>query len=301
MSLVIINSDQSCLVQKWLKENISSPYQKFDNFDLEIINERLYCLNIFNVQENIVIYDNEVVNNLTNLKKNQAILELMKTNENHFYLVTDSISTKIDTKNFKIINFETINIKNKLDYLKKICLDLKIQINQIHLEYLSVKLPLDCGVIYHEVQKLSYLKQPITKEAIDQYICDYNQESTYNLFENLVNGNINELLNIFQNLLDQKKDIFYLINSLTIQATTAYAIKKCFLKKQNAKTIANNLGLNFFVVNKLINILYNLNINKVKEIIHNLAFLDIKIKRNNLNKELFLKLWLINESRKYGK
>ncbi len=301
MSLAILVSDQPVLIQKWFQSKLKPNYLKLDSFDTAILEQKIYCLNLFSDHEQIVIYDSHVLNSATSYKKHQAMLEMMVQNGNEFYLVTESLTTKWDHPTIPVIYLDTITSKNKMEVIQQICHENQIAINPLGLELLNVYLPLDYGIIYHELQKLTYFHQVIDSQIVKQYICDYSNENTFGLYENLITGQTQNLIQIYENLMHQKTDVFLILNSLMSQACNGYYIKKCMYQKQNSKTIANNLNMNYYVVNKMVNVLYNLNIDKLKEIIHNLAHLDVKIKRNNLNKELFTKLWLINESRKYGK
>ena len=237
-----------------------------------------------------MIYDNQVLNNAVNYKKCLPLLEKMVKHDNEFYLVANSLSTKWDNKTIPVIYLDSINHKNKLDTIKQVCRDLKISINSMGLEMLNVYLPPDYGIIYHELLKLTYFHQVVDSQIVKHYICDYSNETTFSMFENLVTGKTSHLISIYENLMLQKTDVFLITSSLMSQAYHAYCIKKCMYQKQNSQTIANNLNLNYYVVNKMVNVLYNLNIDTLKQIIHNLARLDVKIKRNNLNKELFTKL-----------
>lgn len=298
MIQILIGNDYGLLkqeVNKIINQHQNYEILKFDGilgFN-DAFNDSLQE-NLFNIDKLYLIYNSELFSSLDNFKDSQKKLtKLLESNAHFVFLESNKkLSAAKEVQEFlkkvKVSEVNSLTSKTMnayiIEYVKKISISISLEL----VNYLSLKLIPNALIVGQELDKLKNYKN-ISKEIIDEVICDYDDSNIFKLIDYLFTKQVDKALTLYDQLLESKVEINTIIAALAQQIYQLFLIKKLYLKKINPSMIAKELGLAPFIISNAIQLINNQSLNKIKYILNGLYDLDIKIKKNSVDKKIALR------------
>lgn len=154
----------------------------------------------------------------------------------------------------------------------------------------------DPFLLYKEFEKLTLYKEPITKDNIYNVLTLHSTKKTFDLIEKIVNRNLNQSLDIYEQLLHEKQAEYLIHSFLSGQFTHMLKIK--MIKEDNVMlNIASTLAIHPFMANKLETYSRSFSLQQLIDIQKLLLETDIKIKTglaNSVEAVKFLIMFITN-------
>lgn len=279
------------------KENIKIiDFKMNENFMLDI-----QQINLFNKIDVFVIINCTFLSKTNTFNEMQSIFnDLNNVIDKDIYLLTEEkiLSNKEFknlTKNFKFLEINEINDKNKKEFINYLLNKHNIVLDKDIYALLLNNLNNNYGVITNEINKLSHLMlEETSKDNLRNVISNYNDENVFKLVENILLKKQNQVWIIYNDLVNKKNDEIMIINAIASQLTKIFFILKMLKDNIAINDIASLTKVpSYFIMNyqKFFN---HLNIKTLKEKINSLYELELQIKLNKIDKKLALKEMIIN-------
>jgi DNA polymerase-3 subunit delta len=149
-------------------------------------------------------------------------------------------------------------------------------------------------LLTNELDKLLAYDPAITRTTIDLLTDLAPQSTIFQLLDAAFSGNTRRALEIYEDQRAQRVDPQAMIPMLAWQLQTLAIIKAAGPK--SADDIAREAKLNPFVVRKSMGIASKLSLTRLKELIHDLRVLDVRLKSESIDADEALKLYLLSLS-----
>jgi DNA polymerase III delta subunit len=227
-----------------------------------------------------------------------------------------------DKKNFKnkiIFFFNKIKSKKLLDCsqqnhcffsmpvpkkneLKKIIRNFfiknNVQITSNIDEFILESIPDDLESLYSELRKIVDFHdktKPLTVEHVKKIIFSTKEENIFHFIDCFFTKNFQKTLEIYNNLLQMKTDVEYILNMLINSASNLLLIKS-LNKEKNLKynDIQKTLKINPYAFKKLYEKLNLFSFSELSNILEKLLLLQYKIRISGKDREMVFKNFLID-------
>jgi DNA polymerase-3 subunit delta len=182
-----------------------------------------------------------------------------------------------------------------LDYLKKI--SPSATISKSALNMLLAATGSDLYVLSNELTKLTNYKLDgeITEQDIILLVKSKIDSTMFETIEALSNGNKARALTLFHEQISKGEDVFYILSMYTYQIRTLLKIGDFYWQGMtNAPQIAQASGIHPYVVQKSLGQIRNLSEEKTKQMLRDLADIDIKAKTGKLDPILALDTFIVS-------
>lgn len=304
----ILNSSSLTLTKKYIDDLKKKSNKEFVNFhyDEKNFNELLLEISqndLFSNEKVFVISNSSFLNKLELFKKEFKVLKKLQSflsnqNEISVIFITDKAVLKnkdfkslFDDKNIKVL--KEYNSKNISSYIEDKFKEKNVKVSNDLINYLSLSLGSNLEIIEQEINKL-IIHDEITLDLVKNLISSYKEINVFKLHEYLLKKDLINLINLLENMYEQKHDPIQIINILSTQFFNSWLIKKAKIDYNISDAeISNIFKINPFVIKIQNSLLKNWNLEKIEFIISDLHNLDVKIKNENLNKFTMLKSFLI--------
>jgi DNA polymerase III delta subunit len=171
--------------------------------------------------KNVEVFE-KILSSLTGSKESVLILDedwqLQETPQNFLNLIKNN--------QIKSFYFPALNLKQSLELILKESKNFGVKIDFITASYLFKILGSDIQACINEIEKLSFLGQPISLKLLE-FLGDYKEVEGINSFSRAFFGaKIAEKLRLWEILLEQKTNPYAVFNYLAKVALTSEQIKK---------------------------------------------------------------------------
>ncbi len=289
------NSDYSLTINEIIKElNISDEHILSISFDENTLN-KISQKSLFNDYKLIIIKEVDFISSKEKVKKQQELIDYILKDNVNYILITNKKPLLELNENFKILNIEQLNNKNKEKYINNLLLEKKLVLSEKIIDSLKNKLPDNFLIIRNEINKLALLL--ITNNNEDDLInsiANYNDENIFNLLNFIFDSDINNVLKIYENLKQKKQDEFQIIATLAYQINQILFIKKMLMSGKSSKMIQEILHIQPFVFNNIKRLCDKNDLAKIMKFVDNLFNLELDIKSMKIDKVIGFKNFLLN-------
>ena len=302
MNKLIFSGDFGLIEQELtaiLKQNQDKEIVHFEYKDslLDIVND-INQVSLFSNDKLYVIHNSIFLNTLDEFKKEQDNLEIIKNQTDIIFIDNvEKISTaslvKKYLEGFEIINPKSLTAKTINSYISKIAKQIGLNLTFSQIESIGFKLIPNASIINMELSKLVNYKT-INDEIINNVISNYDDANVFKLVEFMFNKQIDQLLVLYDQLIDSKMDPVAIIQMISSQIYRLYLIKQMLDEHKSIDSISYELGIHNFVVSNSVQLIKKYDLNKLQYILNTLYLLDIKIKENFVDKVLALKIFIIS-------
>lgn len=277
-NVVWVNYNENTNLAPYLSSGL---FHTNSNKDLVIINPS-FLYKEFNLNESKII-----INNINNSSKNIYLL----VNKN--YDPKKEKFLKIAGKN----EIKSLDKNNdyKIGFIKK-------QLDNLFTDYpnwliylINDKSNSDARLIANEIQKLQYVDKETLydSELIEKIIIDHSDKKIYNLAKEIINNKVEEILVIYEDLIENKRQPTEIISMLITMLSKIYLMLLGKSMKLSDEEIAKKMGVNLYWVKYTYRDLYVKPAVVIKNFIVNLLELDINNKRNLSDSYQTLKFFII--------
>ena len=217
-----------------------------------------------------------------------------------FVLDSSKVNNKDEIFKFILENGKVVEIKDIQKnewplYIETFFKKKNIKISKDALNELTSRINCDYDTFLNEIQKLLlYKNNDITLEDVKTIITKPLEENSFELVNNLLYGNKNKVLSIYQDFKVLNVQPVKLINLLT---TSLSFLDKVYLLKKDGNSendIIKILNANPFQVKIALRNLRNIEYKKIKKAFSDLYLLDYKIKHSEVDPIYAFELFLIN-------
>lgn len=221
----------------------------------------------------------------------KVLYELMeknkKKNDKVFILITDSTKPKMNALNKLIMGLSVkLNCRKVYDnkipvYIKSFAAEFENSITEPASTLLKQKMGSDLFKLYNEIEKASLLnpnKKRIDKEDI-QFLSGFGKDTDIYEFMDIIGSRQgNKTIEQTVNTLQTGDQELFLVNMLSRFFVSILSIKSLLHRRTNKNTIAKNLHIHPFFIDKYISFSQQYKINELEKIIYKLMELDFYFK-----------------------
>lgn len=290
----LIKSEIKRIVKNYPNEAINylSSTTSLNELDL-LVNQ----VDLFGQTKVYVGYANEVFSNLSSFKQSEKILHDLQKNDKYIILMcfakisSQTLITQF-LKSCDTINVKKLDDKLKYNYIQDILESQGYHLSSHELDLIDARLINDAAIIQHELAKL-FAYKTINEESIINLICDYKQANIFELVKACFNANLNTLLDLYEKFFKIDPDLNYIIHMIGLQLSQMLGF--IFLTHQgcSSKEIMNLLGLNYYLYQNIAILLKNKSKTLIYRMIDELYELDVKVKKNLIDKNTAFKHFLL--------
>ena len=184
-------------------------------------------------------------------------------------------------------------------YINDILKKENYKMNNYDIKYLISKVGSNPSDIYNEINKLMLLKlndKVITKSDIDKITSNNFEDNIFSFTNSVLNKDIEKSLKLYKEFIKHGYDEVMLIPILASQFRSLYQVKRLANLGKTNEEISKILGFtNPNRVKMCLRNAYSYTENELLNRLHNLAELDIKIKRGAVSKKNAFELYLIKQ------
>ena len=300
--LTIIYGQDTKLVNSELKKIL----QSFNPNEIKIVkdlinfNEFYFSslqTSLFLLPQVYIFYNNDTFSSLSDFNNNEMLLNETKNNAQNVVIITNkkpSNAGKVTSFLNQVNYYEVKQLtdKNKYSYLQNLLINHNLYLDSDELDLLVNKLPNDASIIENEINKIVNYHD-VNLDTIKSLVSDYKQATIFELVSYCFQKDLNNAMLIYEKFFKIDPDLNYIIHMISLQINQIICIYQ--LKQNNYKynEICNLLEINYYVYKNIDNILKQQAIEKIIKMIDNLYELDIKIKRNLIDKNQAFKYFLL--------
>jgi DNA polymerase-3 subunit delta len=165
-------------------------------------------------------------------------------------------------------------------------------------EFILESIPDDLESLYSELRKIVDFHdktKPLTVEHVKKIIFSTKEENIFHFIDCFFTKNFQKTLEIYNNLLQMKTDVEYILNMLINSASNLLLIKS-LNKEKNLKynDIQKTLKINPYAFKKLYEKLNLFSFSELSNILEKLLLLQYKIRISGKDREMVFKNFLID-------
>jgi DNA polymerase-3 subunit delta len=266
----------------------------FDNNYQQIIDD-VCQLDLFNNDELFIVHDATFLlnNKPIDLQLTEELSQL--TQEIYFIVSSKKESFNKHTTNMKIKKIAKFTSTSKRSLINNILKSQSIKFENIDLQSTFENLVAnDPFMVESELNKIILLadNKVITKSMLDQAINDSTELNIFKLTNYLLTNNKTALISLYDNLIALKHQPIELMQIMATQLFNLKILKQAMVKRYSQSEIETQLKINKFVQYANRDILNKITIDKINQVINELALLDYNIKHSLVNPYLGLKIML---------
>lgn len=273
--------------------NVKNYYYLDQNIDL-ILND-LIQFDIFSSEGNIIFINNF---SFSKIKKEEIdfVDTLSKIKDKDIYMFVNSKTIKNDYKKFfsSIEEFKKISKWNVRNFIQEYFDSKKYPCSKELILYISENINLDGLSIIAELNKImlwDYSK--LNKKIIDALITFNVDDNVFNLINNFLSSNTNELF-IQLNCLERKNvDIREIFNIFIAQLFTFKLYKLHLEVNKNIQLLLNDFKIQKFQIDNWLNFLYKIDIKQINSLLLYLIDLEKEVMLGNKELKQSFKMFLL--------
>lgn len=266
---------------------------QLDKSNISELSDICECVSFFGEEKLVIVKD-------TKLKFNLDVLESVNNSGVTLVIIEPNVDKR--TAEYKkmqklavCIEFATLNDKDAAGFVKRILTGYKINVSESVATYMVEVCTADKQLLINEFRKIvAYLKpgENLTEEIIDKICVRTLDAKIFDVIDNIVAKKKESAFKDLDDLIAQKTYIGVVSSMLFKQLKQLYQIK---LLEQDIKdtgiyrNIAQELGINPFVLSKLNKIKDMYTIEKLQELLLEFAEYDLNSKQGMDDVELGLK------------
>ena len=295
-----------------LKEKINDLINKLDikniiryDYDdteiVDILNEINY-IDLFN-EKKLIIVNNFTFKGLKDKEETLLLNYIENMNDNALVLkCKDDILDnrkhiiKVLKEKCKVIEIKTMDYKELHEYVTKLFKD-----NNINVTYKQVQTILNLtdnnvDITLNEVNKiLLYLGEDknLTDEVINKVVSVNSEREMFKLSNAVMERNTGSMFDSYKIILSSGVDAIVIMDFLAKQFRTLCQVKN-LIKNSNEVEISRRLGVNPYIVKKMVGYSNNFKNEEIINILFNLSNIDIDVKVNGLDKNKLLEIFFMN-------
>ncbi|WP_322935786.1 hypothetical protein RRG37_02700 [Mycoplasmopsis felis] len=287
-----INEKLSELQKVYKQENIIILKENYEI--IEFLNSFL-SESLFDIPKLYIVYDFPLFLSSKLTKKESNFIDLFiqtfskKQKNTLIFVLNKEKPSNNKFTDFIINNFEVFEFKKTISNqwnqkINEFIFKNNIKITQTDLFYFIEKNPKDLTFVLNELDKLNSLKtnQIITREFIDNYISDVNLNQTFAFMNSLETNNISKIYEKYKERTNEGDSIILLVSQLFNIFNLCFSIYLLKQLKYSDYKIAQELNIQEWRYKKLLQILRTYEINKIKNILTNLSFVDFDLKTTEI-------------------
>ncbi|WP_462216724.1 DNA polymerase III subunit delta [Mycoplasmoides genitalium] len=278
---IIYGQDIGLIHQKLSQIKSNSPYKTIWFKDLKQLYD-LFSQPLFGSNNEKFIVNNCSFLEKTSLTRQENLcLEKLKTTDVILTVYTDNPFSGIKTiKSITTVFCDKLDWKSMHKAIGEVCRELNLKLDLEIIDWLANALPLNMGVIYQEINKLSLLGKNEIKDnkLVETVICDYQPVQIYKLTKALTNSQIVKAFKYIDELASTKPNFAtQFLEFFSGELLLALMVKSC-----NPKQLTNiNLNVNQFRLIAIQSQYHNFTSKVLVNIINAIQKLDIKLKHND--------------------
>ncbi|MHA3825899.1 DNA polymerase III subunit delta [Mycoplasma sp. BRA285] len=296
--MTIITGTNRYFVEQKIKE-IKKGYNpdsiveiKDDITDLDFLTSLLLSNSLFKNDKLLILYKPKFYRDKTFLKNNKInakeLAELFNKSDTNCVIYLEELA-QADIKFLDLLSihkkyeFNSYSEKEFNQWVNNRFKEYGLNIKYNDLLYFLTKIPNDVQVAENEIDKLSLLGEPITKELIDSFITQYPIEDPF-YFSNALGANdLSDIYKRYLLLTSQGEELNKLIYTISNTMCLINRYQSYSHVLQHREEIASKLGIStkrLFVIEKIAS---NYKNSDVKRIIFELGDIDYKIKTTGVD------------------
>ncbi len=295
----ILNSKIEKLISD-LKINNIIRYDYNDIEFIDILNEVNY-VDLFN-EKKLVIVSSFSFKNLTNEDEEKFIDYINNLSENVIILrcIDDSIDerkklTKLLKEKCNVIKCEKMDYRALHSYLEDLFKENKIKITYDQVSRIMFLCDNNVDISINESNKLLLYKKDdktVTNEDIDNVISKSNEKEIFVFNEKILSKNIASALESYE-IISASTDESVIIDGLAKQFRLLFQVKNN-LSNKDYKDIARMLGVNEYVIQKLLPFVREYSNDEIIGLLYRVSLLDEQIKIFGYDRSDVLKNFIIS-------
>lgn len=268
-------------------------YFQLDKSNILELSDICECVSFFGEEKLVIVKD-------TKLKFNLEILESVKNSGVTVVIIEPNVDKR--TSEYKkmqklaiCVEFATLNDKDAASFVKRTLLAYKINVSDNVAAYMVEVCTADKQLLINEFRKIvAYLKpgDTLTEEIIDKICVRTLDAKIFDVIDNIVAKKKDRAFKDLDDLIAQKTYIGVVASMLFKQLKQLYQIKLLEEEIKNTgiyRNVAQELGINPFVLGKLNKIKDMYTIEKLQELLLEFAEYDLNSKQGMDDIELGLK------------
>ncbi|CAP18441.1 DNA polymerase III, delta subunit [Candidatus Phytoplasma mali] len=291
------------LVQQSKKKNIHCIFYNSEQNNLYNLEQELKTTNFFSTKKIIIIKKSNLLfesitiknNFLFNYFKNPRLDVIL-------YFFSKNFNFSLDIKNilnkyFKINEIPILQKKDFFIYVKKKLKKKGLDISDKIIISLIEKTNYNLFFLEEEIKKIqiySYYEPKINKNILENLVFSDFEYYIFKLINYFLNNKISSAHNILKYLIQNKEDVYYIINQMFIKLKQLIIVQDLLLKKHNQSQISSILNFSPGKVYFLIKETYLFSINQITHLFMNLLELKYLIKTNQIDSNIGLEIFMIN-------
>lgn len=195
--------------------------------------------------------------------------------------------------NYELI--ESLNHKNKRAYILSGFKNKDISLDNSLLNQFVAKMPLNAGIIQLEIDKIALNQNKINSDLIDELICEYHDDSTFEFVDVILNQNLESALKYFERL-KSSNSVMQIIGALSSKLRLIYQVS-VLNKKYVEKDIIVILNSKPYPVKLAYDYIYKKKSSFYLKLLFQLSELSYNIRHGKIDAHLGFELFLINKER----
>lgn len=300
--LTVIYGQDTKLVDSELKKILQSfnPDEIKIVKDLTNFNEFYFAslqTSLFLLPQAYVFYSNDIFSSLSDFNNHEGLLNETKNNAQNIVIITNkkpSNASKVTSFLNQVNYYEVKQLtdKNKYSYLQNLLINHNLYLDSDELDLLVNKLPNDACIIENEINKIVNYHD-VNLDTIKSLVSDYRQATIFELVSYCFQKDLNSAMLIYEKFFKTDPDLNYIIHMIALQINQIICVYQLQQNNYQYNEICNILEINYYVYKNIDNILRKQAIEKIIKMIDTLYELDIKIKRNLIDKNQAFKYFLL--------
>lgn len=290
----LVKSEAKRVLKAFSEDAINYLSQNVTLDDLALL---VHQVDLFNQTQVYVAWHDKAFTSLQDFKQYEHFLhDFLNSSKQVILMCPTKLATHnvIDEflKKCKVINVKKLDDKLKYNYIQNLLETNGYRLSSHELDLLDARLVNDAAIIQHELNKL-FLFKAVNEESIKNLICDYKQANIFELVKACFNADLNTLLTLYENFFKQDPDLNYIIHMIGLQLSQLLGFIYLKYQGRSGQEIMALLGLNYYFYQNIAILLRNQSISSIYKMIDTLYEVDVKVKKNLLDKNNAFKYFLL--------
>jgi len=298
--ITLINTPDYSVALKKCIEIFDNDYIQLDLEDEESVFTFFSNNSLFQKNNNVIISNINAFCQTMNNEKIQLIIHYI--NFFHGNIVLINIDEKITLSNlFKIkinntILIPKIGIWNIRDIIEKELEKQNLFFEKKTLEYFSIIIDFNYGIIENEIKKLSLLNKPVITINDLKNVCSFsNNDSIFKIVEYYLKLENNKAFELMEFFLKNNTNIDHLFAMLVTQLFKVKIYCVHYKNNHSFTKLMNDYKLKNFQIKHLEKFIKNEPITSIDKILDDLYKIDLKTKKNFIDKHHLITLFLLKK------
>lgn len=276
----------------------------FNKTSLEDIVTSINYVSLFNDEKKIIVKNTPIFSSKNTIDTKILEKYLNDPNENSILVFTtyDKVDerkkiTKLIKDKYNYINIKPYSFKELVDKVIAIFKKNKYTISYDNARYIVNSCLSNYDLIISEINKvLLYYKDPqeIKYDDLINIISKTMDDNNFHFVDLVIDKNINSL-KVLNDLKIQKIEPLVLLTLLAREYRLMLIAKDLYNKKKSVISIAKELNMQDWQIDKIINRSYNYSVKELEDKLISLNDLDYNIKIGNIDKYLGLELFILKD------